>query len=328
LVSIKALDYPRHLVRALVVADNCSDETAAVARSLGADVTERRDETRTGKGYALAHGLEHAGGSAHDAVVFVDADCTVSPNLLREFDRALSGGAEVVQAYYTMQPSATSSTRHVRALALALVHRLRPLGAARLGGSAGIKGSGMCFSRAAIERVGWQVFGLAEDIEQHNRVLDAGMRVAFAAGATVTGAAPDTLAAASEQHRRWEAGRVAVARRSALPVIARGLRRGSLPMITSAIELLIPPISIVVAGLLLGAVFAAALGAWAQSAVAAAGLTAMLFYLVAGVIHARMSAHDVLHSLAAAPGYVLWKLGVYVRALIAAPRRWESTRRD
>ncbi len=327
LASIRDVDYPSAALRVVVVADNCGDGTAAAARRGGVDVVERHDDTRVGKGYALEFGLKQV---AHDfdAVVFLDADCSVTPNILQVFDGLIDRGEHVMQAYYTMTPSAESSTRALRELAMCLVHRLRPRAKSRFGGSAGIKGSGMCFTRGAIERVGWSSFGLAEDIEQHNRVLRAGMRVAFAGEATVTGAAPDSLHDASGQHARWEAGRATAARRDALPLLVSGIRRRSIAMIDAAVEMLVPPISVVAAGLIACVVTGFAFEATAATVVAAAGIGALALYVVCGAVVARMSVTDAFKSALAAPRYVAWKSAVYIRALVFAPGRWESTHRD
>lgn len=66
----------------LVIADNCTDDTAVIAAAHGADFTERRDPVRRGKGYALAHGLAQAARWANPVTIIVDADCLLSPNAL------------------------------------------------------------------------------------------------------------------------------------------------------------------------------------------------------------------------------------------------------
>ncbi|HCF58181.1 MAG TPA: glycosyl transferase family 2, partial [Myxococcales bacterium] len=99
--SLLAVDYPAELRRVVVVADNCSDRTAERARQAGARVIERRDPERRGKGHALALAFEHSlqEGFA-DAVVVVDADTVVAPNLPRAFAAHLAAGAQAMQAEY------------------------------------------------------------------------------------------------------------------------------------------------------------------------------------------------------------------------------------
>ena len=82
--SLLEVDYPKQLFDVLVVADNCQDDTAAQARAAGALVLERQDEKLRGKGYALLLAFSNLPADV-DAVVVVDADTLVSPNLLRAF---------------------------------------------------------------------------------------------------------------------------------------------------------------------------------------------------------------------------------------------------
>lgn len=326
LASIAALDYPCDLVTLTVVADNCDDGTASIARDAGAIVLERSDNQRIGKGYALAYALDRMDAAA-DAVVFVDGDCTVSPNLLRSFDERLAAGDDIVQAYYSMKRPSAASNVVLRELALALVHLVRPLGKARFGGSAGLKGSGMCFSRQALAQVDWQSFGLAEDVEQHTRIVRAGLRVGFAPDALVLGEAPSALNAASGQHRRWEAGRLSAARTDGLALLAEGLRSRSLVRIDAAIELLIPPISVLSAGLPLLGVAGYALGAETVAVGALAGVGMLALYVAAGVAVSGLSVREVARAFSAMPKYIIWKLWLYAQAVVSKPDRWERTTR-
>jgi cellulose synthase/poly-beta-1,6-N-acetylglucosamine synthase-like glycosyltransferase len=327
LASLTALDYPRDLVETYVVADTCSDATAAIAGAGGVHVIERASDTEIGKGYALAYGLAHIDPS-YDAVVFVDGDCSVSPNLLRAFNERLAAGEEVIQAYYTMKAAGTSATGTLRELALCLVHLVRPLGKARFGGSAGLKGSGMCFSRTAIERAGWSAAGLAEDIEQHIRILRAGMRVDFAREAVVLGEAPESLASAGSQHRRWEAGRISAARQEAAGLLLEGIRQRSLARVDAAVELLIPPISVLAAALLLFLPLGLVLQSNPVVAIDLAGIAALALYLTAGVALLKPRPADLALGVLAMPRYVIWKVALYARALVRRPTTWERSQRD
>jgi cellulose synthase/poly-beta-1,6-N-acetylglucosamine synthase-like glycosyltransferase len=80
--------------RILVVADNCTDDTAAIVEAAGVEVTIRTDPARRGKGYALEFGVRHLGLNPPDVVVIMDADCRLSENALRHLsDRAMASGA-------------------------------------------------------------------------------------------------------------------------------------------------------------------------------------------------------------------------------------------
>lgn len=325
--SIARLDYPPDLITVAVVADNCSDDTVAVAGAAGATVLVREDPDRSGKGYALAHGIERLRDGDYDALVCVDADCTLSPEALAVFDDHLAQGDDAVQAWYTMDHGA-SATGVLREQLLGLVHLLRPLALARVGASAGLKGSGMCFSRRLVEELGWTSVGLAEDAEQHTRLLLAGHRVAFAPGAVVRGAAPARLTDAAGQHRRWEAGRLAAARAGAPRLLALALRQRSPVALLAAVELLVPPVSVVALGLAVVAAGGAVFGLTGVTLAAIGGVALLACYLCAGALLMRTPPLRLARALAALPMFVAWKLLQYARSVVAAPRRWQPTRRD
>jgi cellulose synthase/poly-beta-1,6-N-acetylglucosamine synthase-like glycosyltransferase len=327
LASIRGIDYPPHLYSVTVVADNCDDATVRIARQAGVLTVERRDTTFIGKGYALALGLARIS-APYDAVVFVDGDCTVSPNILRAFNAGLESGEQVMQAHYTMRSAGNAATGVLRELGLCLVHVVRPAARERFGGSAGLKGSGMCFSRAAIGIAGWDASGLAEDIEQHVRVLHAGMRVSLTPEALVVGEAPETLTNARSQHARWEAGRLSAARGQALALLSAGVRRRSIACIDAAIDLLVPPISVVTVALVALLPVALLLESPALIALDAAALVAMVLYVGCGLVLLRARPGAVLRAGLAVPRYVLWKATVYAQAAVFRPRGWERSHRD
>ncbi|HWI74898.1 MAG TPA: glycosyltransferase family 2 protein, partial [Baekduia sp.] len=161
--SLRPGDPDREVV---VIADNCGDRTAAVARAAGATVIERADAHHRGKGHALAWALEWLAAErpATDMVVMVDADCLASPNLVGALRDALAdGGAAAAQARYEVANADASPAAGLRSAAFALWNTVRPLGKERLGLSCGLLGTGMAFRRDVLDRVPWEAFGVAED---------------------------------------------------------------------------------------------------------------------------------------------------------------------
>jgi 1,2-diacylglycerol 3-beta-glucosyltransferase len=328
LASLAALDYPLDQRDVWLVADNCTDATAALARTHGARVCERHDLSLPGKGYALAWllGRIAAAGARYDGYLIVDADSTLSANYLRTMDARLEGGALAVQGYYSVLPLHGTRAEALRGVALALVHYLRPAAKSALGLSCGLKGNGMCFAPELIARFGWPTAGLAEDVEYNLLLAANGIRVAFAPEAVVRGEIPPTLRAAASQNRRWEAGRVA-ALRAALPLLVHGLRRRDAAAVDSAIEQLVPPLSVPVlfAALCSGAgALLAAPWLWLPS-LAACGVFAL--YIVAGLMLAGCTATQ-WRALSFAPLYAVWKLELYARVFVGPRQRaWVRTRR-
>jgi hypothetical protein len=242
--SLLAVDYPRSHFRLVVIADNCGDATAECARTAGALVHERRDAEHRGKGYALAYGFERSLADGHaDAVVVVDADTTVSPNLLRAFDAALGGGEQALQAHYGVRnPRASWRTRLV-SLGFTLFHGVRSVARERLGLSCGLRGNGMCFGADLLRRVPHRAFSIVEDLEYGLALGLAGVRVAYVAEAHVLGDMPGTAVDARSQRERWEGGRRAVVREYARPLLRAAATRRDPVLLDLALDLVLPPLS-------------------------------------------------------------------------------------
>jgi cellulose synthase/poly-beta-1,6-N-acetylglucosamine synthase-like glycosyltransferase len=318
LASTRALAYPAGRYDVYVIADNCTDRTAEVARDAGAQVEERFDQSARGKGYALRWllALLRERGTRYDAYVVIDADTVVQPDLLRRLDARFEAGSQVVQVYYTVLNVGESPVAALRYAALAAVHYLRPLGRARLGLSCGLKGNGMGFLAPVLEQHGWEWFTLAEDVEFHLALVAAGLKVDFVPETTVLADMPVTLAQAASQNERWERGRLEMLRERGSRLIADGLRQRDPVRLDAVVEQLIPPISVPV--VLAGAVLAGSILVRARLAAILAGfsLGGQLGYVVAGLMLAR-APWRVYRALAYAPAYVGWKVWLYARSAAA-----------
>lgn len=201
IASIRRSDYPANRLRILVVADNCTDETAVVARRLGVEVLERCDPMNRGKGYALAVGLPAALASGTVAVLVLDADCELAPNALRHLTAT---DAEAVQAAVRPRNPTGGPGGLVAAVGWAVDDGVDS-GRSDLGLGVTLRGTGMLFRRSLLERVPWTGFGLAEDAEYTARLRRAGVRVRFVRQAVVCGEVPPDHAALATQRNRWRA---------------------------------------------------------------------------------------------------------------------------
>ncbi|WP_322513469.1 glycosyltransferase family 2 protein [Chloroflexus sp.] len=329
LANLNQLDYPRELYSVHVVADNCTDRTAAVAKAHGAQVYERFDQTLRGKGYALEWLLQQIWerNEPHDAIVILDADSVVSANFLRVMDARLARGERVIQAYYTVRQPEGAWSAGIRAVALIVLHYLRPLGRMVLGGSTGLKGNGMVFAADIVRRHRWTA-SLTEDIEYHMTLILAGERAMFAPDAVVWAEMPDSLRAAQSQNERWERGRMEMIRRYVPRLLRESLRRRSFLLIDAAIEQLIPPFSVVTGASVLIALLALLLRDPAALALAGFILGGQLVYILSGLILAR-APWPVYRSLLFTPLFMVWKLWLYARLLLGLkPRDWIRTARN
>jgi cellulose synthase/poly-beta-1,6-N-acetylglucosamine synthase-like glycosyltransferase len=322
--ALDALDYPPDRVDVVVIADNCSDATAAIARAAGAIVLERTDPERRGKGHALNWALDRLRETSDaEAIAFVDADCLPTPNLLRAADARLRGGAVAVQADYVVSNAEASATSALRYAAFALFNRVRPLGRERLGLSAGLVGTGMAFRRPVIERLRFDTASVTEDGELHLRLLEQGDRVAFVPEAAVLSPMPTAAADTTAQQTRWEGGRVEVLRTRRRGLLARGNR----PLRAALFEEVVPPQALLAVLHLAGAAGALASGRRGLRRIAAAELAAQAAFVLGGLRVARAPG-GVYRALAAAPALMAQKVALYARlARRGGPTEWERTTR-
>ena len=333
IASLRQLDYPAGRYRLIVVADNCSDATATVAAAAGAVVLVRHDPARRGKGYALALAFERveADGVA-DAVVVIDADTTVSPNLLRAFARRFEDGAGAVQASYGVRSPQASWRARLMVIALGIFHGLRSLGRERLGLSCGLRGNGMGFTREVLRRVPADAFSIVEDLEYGIKLAEAGYRVGYVPEAQVLGDMAPRGTAAATQRRRWEGGRAAMARAHAPRLLREGLLRGDAVRLDLGMDLLVPPLSSLALTALLGAtaslVVHAALGG--SVTVLVPWLLSIVFltaHVLRGLLLSGAGPRGLL-TLFWAPVYVAWKIGLRLRRSARADQEWIRTARD
>lgn len=333
LASIARVDYPPERFTRIVIADNCTDTTAALARDAGAEVYERSDDVQRAKGFALSWMIEKllAENAAYDAFVIVDADSRLSPNFLHRMAETLASGAQVAQGQYRVHNGDDGWTAGLRAVAFALFNHLRPLGRSYLGWSAGLKGNGMCFRREVFAEIGWESYSLAEDAEYHLRLIDAGIHVAYVPDAIVSTEMPTSLRQAQSQQARWERGRIDLARACFGPLLRGFMRDRDLARLDVAMEIVLPPLSLVV-GLTLVYFLCATLLAWWPGIIVASVLSVALgVHIVIGAALARLS-RRAYFSLLRAPLFIVWKCWIYLSALSGALLRrgakaWVRTER-
>lgn len=347
--NLSAVDYPAHLRRIIVVADNCSDATAQKAREAGAFVLERQDTVKRGKGYALSHAFEFSQKDGFaEAVVVVDADTVVSPNLLTAFAvriegveapevEGFKGGTEhahAMQAHYgVMNPTASWRTR-LMTIALGMFHKVRSQGRETLGVSCGLRGNGMCFTHHALTKVPHDAFSVVEDLEYGIRLAKGGFRVHYVWEAEVLGEMVSGEKQSRSQRQRWEGGRAQMRKLHGWPLLKEGLRKKDGTLLDLAMDVLVPPLS----QLVLAAVGCAALAGafavvsgepmpWALG-VAGFSVTSLGAYVLRGWWVSGVGIRGLL-DLAWAPVYVVWKVWLMLRGPGAEKRgEWVRTTRE
>jgi exopolysaccharide biosynthesis WecB/TagA/CpsF family protein len=333
--SLLAQSYPRSLYRVIVIADNCSDLTAARATEAGAEVMVRDQPDRRGKGHALRWAMDRllAAPNSPDAIAVVDADSIAGTDLLRSLEKELATGHDVVQADYTVLADSASPQSQLVAAGFLLFHRVRFGGRARLGMAANLVGNGMLFSRAVLEAHPWSAFSGVEDLEYSIELRMAGIRPRFAPAAIVSGPAPATRAGDVRQRLRWEGGRFHVVRTRLAGLVGASAARRDAALLDAALDLATPPLGLLcllaaggstVTGF---AVLAHLAPAWAVFPWVVA-LVAIPSYVVIG-LHAAGAPSAVWRVIPRMPFYLGWKVLTYLVLLRGFdPTRWDRSDRQ
>jgi len=224
-----------------VIAHNCTDATARIAREAGAAVSELTGPS--GKGHALLHAFTNLRANS-DAFLILDADTTVATDLIDRVSRALTV-ENAVQCRY--EAAASPGPRaQLAALAFRAINVVRPRGREQLGLSCGILGNGFALRATVLDRVPYSAHSIVEDIEFHIALVRAGIRVRYLDRAHLYG----EIAGSRSQHARWEGGRLRLARQK-LPRLLLLILRGHLRLIEPALDLTTLPIAQAVILLLL-----------------------------------------------------------------------------
>jgi cellulose synthase/poly-beta-1,6-N-acetylglucosamine synthase-like glycosyltransferase len=319
--------------RVVVVADNCQDQTAHLAREAGAEVIERRSEHERGKGYAISFAVAHLGGDPPEVVVLLDADCTVAAGgIARLAAAAQQTGAPVQADYLLAAPRDASGLAGISAFAVLVRNRVRPRGLDRLAGACQLTGSGMAFPWQILRDAPAMGENLVEDLGLGLELALRGRTPRLCAEVRVASDLPSGTRAGLRQRRRWEHGQLATMARYVPRLLAVCGRRPRLALLGLALDLLVPPLALLVmveVGVVAVTGLAAAVGlasslplALATGAFLALALAVALAWL--GFGRQTLAAGTALMI----PLYVLRKVGLYAGLVLKGKQKtWERTER-
>lgn len=318
--------------RVVVVADNCSDGTADEARAAGAEVLERHDTVNRGKGFALAAGIAHLRLSPRAVVVLVDADCTVEAGSLDALVQSAFATKHAVQGVFLMYPPDARNVRNVVSAFAFLTKNLgRPLGMHRFRLPVPLTGSGMAFPYGVIRDAKLASGDIVEDLSLGLDLAIAGHGPTLCPSARITSYLPTSEGAMAKQRTRWEHGYLSVLLKRSPQLAVAGLKRRKPKLIAAAIDLTVPPLSLLVMAGVAAFVACAVAGWWfgvfGPAAFVLAALLAMAVGLV--LVWARFGRSYLPgRAMLSIPLYVAWKLPIYLRFVKGREKEWVRTARD
>jgi len=303
--------------RILVVADNCTDDTAAIVQASGVEVTVRADPARRGKGYALEFGVRHLGLNRPDVVVIIDADCRLGENALRHLsDSAMASRRPVQSLYLMLAPENAPPGKAVNLFAWRVKNWIRPLGLELLGLPTQLFGTGMAFPFTLLLDRDLGNSRLAEDTALGIALASAGYPPLFMSGARVHSRFPTSQAGSEQQRQRWEKGHLDNIVDLVPGALARSLRDRNLGLAALAIDMAVPPLSLLVLVTALCEILGGiAFGLGAPSAALAIPSLSILLLVVGTALAWTAVGRDVLppRELLRLPLHAIQKLGSYHR---------------
>ncbi|GAB4145039.1 MAG: glycosyltransferase family 2 protein [Cyanobacteria bacterium J069] len=318
--------------RLLVVADNCTDNTAEVAYSAGAEVIERHNSDLRGKGYALDFGLQHLAQNPPEVVVMADADCWMDAGALSEIARLSIATRRPVQSVYLMEPPPRHSPASaVSSLAFLVKNQVRLLGLSRLGMPSLLTGTGMAFPWEVICQSPLASGNIVEDMQLGLDLAIAGHPPLFCPTAHVVGLLPARQTSADSQRTRWEHGHLHTLITQVPRLLQEGIRQGRIDLLAIALDLAVPPLSLLVMvwGLLLGL---SAIAVWLGAAVFPAALLVAQGCLLLGAISGAWVRFGMdlipARALLSIPLYILHKIPRYLAFPSRRQTEWIRTDRE
>lgn len=318
----------------LVVADNCDDDTAQLARFAGAEVIERVDPDRRGKGYALAFGVSSLSASPPEVVLVLDADCQpCDANALRLLAHAACRYQLPIQGLYDMlAPPEGGFKQRLAAFAWAFKGRVRAEGFRRLGLPCHLMGSGMAFPWSLLERIDLATGHIVEDLKLGLDCALEGKAPMYLPSAAVVSYFPANEEGSRSQRQRWEHGHLSMLTSDIPRLVFKALLNRNVKLLAMCLDVCIPPLALLGMLLALNAFLVTVLfaGGWVSQTTAMLAGSAVLIFSAAVVTgwwrvgRRWVSPGDLMM----VPFYLAAKIPIYIGFVFRKPVSWIKTRRD
>ncbi len=249
--SLKNLNYPNDAYDIFVIADNCTDNTAKLARDAGALVFERTNDEQRGKGFALewmfAQIFEME--KKYDSVAVFDADNVIDAEFLNHMNTKQNQGYEIVQGYIDSKNPFDSWITSAYTISFWCINKLYQMSRYNLNLSCQLCGTGFVVKTDILNKIGWHATCLTEDMEFTMRLVLNDYSVSWAHKAVVYDEKPLTFSQSWKQRKRWMQGHADVASRFVIPLLKKAVREKKWAPVDCVVYLL-QPVRIIVMGLI------------------------------------------------------------------------------
>ncbi len=318
--------------RVVVVADNCSDQTAVVAKQAGVEVIERNDTLRRGKGYALDYAIQYLSSNPPQVVIVVDADCQSDSRLLDRLSTACNFYQRPVQALYVMHAHQDAGLKvKIAAFAWLFKNKVRALGYANLGLPCQLMGTGMAFPWQVLRRVSVASGEIVEDLKLGLDLAKLNKPPLFCHDVEVESWFPESAEGLNVQRTRWEHGHMAMMMKTAPGLVIDAIKGRNLPLAIMVLDMMVPPL----------ALLAMMIASYLLLAFCWFYLSASIYSLLLGACMAMFFGTSVfmawikfgrtvisLWGLLYVPLYVSRKIPLYLKFLVNRQVEWVRSNRD
>jgi cellulose synthase/poly-beta-1,6-N-acetylglucosamine synthase-like glycosyltransferase len=316
----------------IVIADNCHDDTAELARETGVKVLEREHKTERGKGYALAYAMEQIQAHPPEVLVILDGDCLIESDTLKNITcQAIATGRPVQATYLMEQPDNPSLKDNISMFSIKVKNLVRLLGLNRLGWHSLLTGSGMAFPWSLISQVSLAGSKTTDDMQLTVDLVLSGSTPIFCEQSLVMGRLMKDQDAQS-QRSRWEHGHLEMILVEVPRLLKGFIRTGRWAALGLALDILIPPLSLLVMAWIASLIIFWLVAIFTNiSSFPALVVTVAGGFLLTGVLLAwsKFGRDDLpFASLVAIPFYILGKIPIYLKFLVNPQSRWLKTERD
>lgn len=330
--SLLQIDYPRDLYSVYVVADNCSDNTVNECSTYSVSVLERHDRDNIGKGHAISWAIEQIPLENCDAVLIVDADNVVDPEILKELNMMVCNGEQAIQCHNAVGNREDSWFTQLLYVSRTIGNHLYHHSKYKLGLSSYLMGNGICFTTELLREKGWTAFSVGEDWEYYAQLIRDGKRIGFALDAKVFHQESRSLEQATSQRLRWSSGRFQVLRKYGFKLFLQGIKKRDMFTIDASMPLVLPNYSLqfnLTVLSLLAAFFLPSSSLASMFVIVFSLLLIAQMMLFALGMYLSGSYWKVIKAVAHAPFFLVWKAVIDILSItrIYRSKKWVRTAR-